>query len=156
MSHPFTHFCTPKNINPIGECSLQPIPLDDFEALAITLGFPTRGLQSKVMKFLDDQVRPFLSARIAPNPDPEYLYRRLFPGFCKRKSSLASTLFFVFLRTFPTYTNCTLPVLPSPFLLLVCFVSTHPSRHRTPIKIMTWANARGLSVDSTVAQVHPC
>ena len=35
---------------------LQPIPLGEFVALAIALDFPLRGLQSKVTKFLDDQV----------------------------------------------------------------------------------------------------
>lgn len=36
---------------------LQPIPLEDFVALAVALDLPTRRLQSKVTKFLDDQVR---------------------------------------------------------------------------------------------------
>lgn len=39
------------------ERTLQPIPLDDFVALAVALEFPTRGLRSKITKFLDDQVR---------------------------------------------------------------------------------------------------
>jgi len=37
----------------------DPIPLDDFVALAVILDFPTRGLQSKVTKFLDDQAVHF-------------------------------------------------------------------------------------------------
>ena len=47
---------------------LQPIPLDKFLALAVTLDFPTHGLQSKVMKFLDDQVRCHLSGRNDSQP----------------------------------------------------------------------------------------
>ena len=35
---------------------LQPIPLEDFVALATMLDFPIRGLQLKVIKFSDDQV----------------------------------------------------------------------------------------------------
>ena len=42
------------------ERASQPIPLDDFVALAVTLGLPARGSQSKVTKFLDEQVRRHL------------------------------------------------------------------------------------------------
>lgn len=34
----------------------QPVNLEDFMALAIKLDFPIRGLQAKVVRFLDEQV----------------------------------------------------------------------------------------------------
>ena len=61
------HFCTP-GIVQLVEPMLQPIPLEDFVALAVTLDFPIRGLQSKVTKFLDDQVCRCPSERIDSEP----------------------------------------------------------------------------------------
>ena len=86
-----------KNTEPVDKCSLQPITLDDFEALAITLGFPTRGLQSKVMKLFDDQVCPSLFASIAPNSDPEYLYRQFISRLLQAEVVVSIYFIFVFL-----------------------------------------------------------
>ena len=74
----------------------QPIPLEDFVALAITLGLPVRGSQSKVTKFLDDQVRVTYPGEMIFGSDSEYAGSS-FPGSCKREPSLGSTFFFVFL-----------------------------------------------------------
>lgn len=73
----------------------QPIPLEDFVALAITLGLPVRGSQSKVTKFLDDQVRVTYPGEMIFGSDPEYAGSS-FPGSCKRELSLGSTFFFCF------------------------------------------------------------
>jgi hypothetical protein len=56
----FFHSYTPGVLELIERMS-QPVPLDDFVALAIMLDFQTRGLQSRVTKFLDGQVRHYLS-----------------------------------------------------------------------------------------------
>ena len=97
----------------------QPIPLEDFVALAITLGLPVRGSQSKVTKFLDDQVRVTYPGEMIFGSDPEYAGSS-FPGSCKREPSLGSTFFlFSFMWSFPTYASCTLPALPSLFYSVV-------------------------------------
>jgi len=74
---------------------LQPIPLGEFVAFATTLNFPLRGLQSKVIKFLDDQVRRCGSGEIITDPDSADAGSS-FPGPSERKRpSVASNFFFL-------------------------------------------------------------
>ena len=49
------------------EHTFQPIPLHDFVALATTVDLPIRGLQSRITKFLDDQVRRYLPGGMVSN-----------------------------------------------------------------------------------------
>jgi hypothetical protein len=121
-----TYFCTPRVVKPI-ERSLQPIPLDDFEALAITLGFPTRGLQSKVMKFLDDQARPFPSARMAPNSDPEHLHRRFISRLLQ--AEVVVSIYFIF--CFPPNVSDIRKLYLTCITIAILFCSSLPVPHIT-------------------------
>ena len=60
------HSYTPGGLKPI-EHTFQPIPLQDFVALATTVDLPIRGLQSRITKFLDDQVRRYLPGGMVSN-----------------------------------------------------------------------------------------
>lgn len=68
----------------------QPIPLDEFLNLAIILGFPIRGLQSRVTRFLDEEVSPYptiTERNFKPSPG---MCRQFTSGPRKRKQSLTS------------------------------------------------------------------
>ena len=86
------HSFAPGGIEPI-ERMLQPIPLEEFVALATTINLPIRGLQSRITKLLDDQVRRCLPMGSDFEPDLEDV-GNTFPGPCKRKPSLVSTFLF--------------------------------------------------------------
>ena len=101
------HFYKSAGIIPIGRMS-QPIPLQDFLALAVTLDFPIRGLQSKVTKFLDDQVC-CCSSRGNDLESSHRVCRQFI--FRLPQAVAAVSIYFLFcsLLTSPICASCTLP-----------------------------------------------
>lgn len=99
------HLDTPGVVQP-NRRVLQPVPLGNFVALALTFGFSIHGSQSKATKFLGGQVRRCLSGGLISNPNPECADGSFICSY-KWKPSSTPSFFLVPLRIFPTRTRCT-------------------------------------------------